>query len=123
MPAPLVLLAREIARTIARMIAGEVNPARGGRVKAGDILVLVRKRDGFVQALTRELKDLHVPVAGADRLILTDHIAVLDLMALARAVLQPDDDLSLAALLKSPVFNVTDDDLITLAAGRSRASR
>lgn len=118
LPAPAVLLARDIARTIAAMITSEVNPARGERVQAGDILVLVRKRDSFVQALTRELKDRHVPVAGADRLVLTDHIAVLDLMALARTVLQPDDDLSLAALLKSPVFNFTDDDLIMLAAGR-----
>ena len=36
------------------------------------------------------------PVAGADRLVLTEHIAVMDLMALADALLLPDDDLALA---------------------------
>jgi ATP-dependent helicase/nuclease subunit A len=116
--APAVVLAREIAGTIKAMIASETNPARGNPVLAGDILVLVRRRDAFMHALARELKDRDVPVAGADRLVLTGHIAVLDLLALARTVLQPDDDLSLAALLKSPVFNFTDDDLIQLSAGR-----
>lgn len=120
LPAPAAVLAGEVADTIKAMITSETNPARGGPVLAGDILVLVRKRDAFMHALARELKDRSVPVAGADRLVLTDHIAVLDLMALARVVLQPDDDLSLACLLKSPVFNFTDDDLIPLAAGRKR---
>jgi ATP-dependent helicase/nuclease subunit A len=67
-------------------------------------MVLVRKRDRFIHALGRELKDRGIPVAGADRLMLTGHIAVQDMMAIARIVLQPDDDLSLAALLKSPIF-------------------
>ncbi|MGB8819277.1 MAG: double-strand break repair helicase AddA, partial [Rhizobiaceae bacterium] len=118
--APAVLLAREIADTIKAIVNGETNPAKGGRVAPGDILVLVRKRDAFMHALSRELKDRHVPVAGADRLVLTDHIAILDLMAIARVTLQPDDDLSLAALLKSPVFALLEDDLIALSAQRSK---
>ena len=69
-------------------------------------MVLVRKRDQFMPALSRELKKRHVPVAGADRLKLTDHIAVKDLMALGRFMLLPSDDLSLAALLKSPLFKL-----------------
>jgi ATP-dependent helicase/nuclease subunit A len=52
-------------------------------ITPGDILVLVRKRDGFVPTLLRTLKAMTgIPVAGADRLRLTDHIAVQDLMAL-----------------------------------------
>ena len=47
------------------------------------------------------------PVAGADRLVLTEHIAVMDLMALADALLLPDDDLALASVLKSPLFGLT----------------
>ncbi len=116
--APAAILAKNIAGEIERLVGKEHNPARGTLVRAGDILVLVRKRDQFMHALSRELKDLNVPVAGADRLTLTSHIAILDLMALARITLQPDDDLSLAALLRSPVFGLCDCELTKLAAGR-----
>ena len=116
--APAVVLAREIAAVIDSMVGKERNPATGRLVRAGDILVLVRKRDQFMHALARELKNRQVPVAGADRLVLTSHIAILDLMALARITLQPDDDLSLAALLRSPVFGLSDDELLPLAAKR-----
>ena len=116
--APAVVLAKNIAQEIQRLVSKVQNPATGKLVRAGDILVLVRRRDQFMHALSRELKDLHVPVAGADRLTLTSHIAILDLMALARITLQPDDDLSLAALLRSPVFGLSDDALTALAAAR-----
>ena len=87
-------------------------------MRPGDVIVLVRKRDAFVNALTRALKTRrNIPVAGADRLVLTNHIAVQDLMALGRFVLLPQDDLSLAAVLKSPLFNLSEDDI---AGTRSR---
>ena len=120
--APAVLLADRIADTIAGWIAdGEVNEATGKRVRPGDIIVLVRRRDRFVHALVRALKDNRrgIPVAGADRLKLASHIAVKDLVALGRFALQPEDDLSLAALLKSPVFDLDEDALYALAQGRS----
>ncbi|SDR23413.1 DNA helicase/exodeoxyribonuclease V, subunit A [Pseudovibrio sp. Tun.PSC04-5.I4] len=81
----------------------------------GDVLVLVRKRGQFVEALNRELKRLDVPAAGSDRLTLTDHIAVKDLVALGRFILLPEDDLSLACVLKSPLFGLLDDDLFEIA--------
>ncbi|MCG6114995.1 MAG: double-strand break repair helicase AddA [Mesorhizobium sp.] len=118
--APAALLAARIARTIEGWIRDrDAIEGQGRPVTAGDVLVLVRKRDSFVHALSRELKQLHVPVAGADRLSLADHIAVQDLMAIGRVVIQPDDDLSLAALLKSPVFGFSEDDLFDLASNRA----
>ncbi|WP_419907128.1 double-strand break repair helicase AddA [Hoeflea sp.] len=119
---PPAVLARRVAGTIrdwldnGRMLAG-----RDGvrRLTAGDILVLVRKRDGFVGALMRELKRRHVPVAGTDRLRLVEHIAVEDLMALGRVALLPGDDLSVCALLKSPLFDFSEDDVFELAALRA----
>src|SRR5690606_25081750 len=88
-------------------------------VALGDILVLVRKRDGFVPTLLRTLKaTTDIPVAGADRLRLTDHIAVQDLIALGRFVLLADDDLSLAALFKSPLLDLSEDDLFEVTAER-----
>jgi ATP-dependent helicase/nuclease subunit A len=75
----------------------------GGRLwKAGDVLVLVRKRGAAFEAVIRALKEAGVPVAGADRLNIGEHIAVLDLVAAGRAALLPDDDLTLATALKSP---------------------
>jgi len=93
-------------------------PGTGAVISAGDILVLVRKRDAFVPALVRALKARAIPVAGSDRLVLTDHIAVKDLIALGQVMVLREDDLSLAALLKSPLFNWSEEDLFAVAAGR-----
>lgn len=122
--APEVVLARRIADRVKRMVG---DPARGlpperlpdGRpVTAGDVLILVRKRGPFVEAMNRELKARGLIVAGADRLVVTDHIAVKDLVALASALLLPADDLSLAAALRGPLFDVSEEDLFRFAQGR-----
>ncbi|MDJ0931022.1 double-strand break repair helicase AddA [Breoghania sp.] len=104
-----------VADRIAETVAGW---QREGTARAGDVLVLVRKRGAFVAALNRALKMAGVAVAGADRLVLSEHIAVQDLVALGRFVLLAEDDLSLAALLKSPLFGLDDDDLFRLAHER-----
>lgn len=116
---PAEILAERIAATIHRWIDnGERLPGRTRKLRCGDILVLVRRRDAFSTAIIRRLKEKGLAIAGADRLRLTDHIAVEDLLALGRVMLIPEDDLSLAGVLKSPLFGVTDDDLVALAAGR-----
>ncbi|OWK23448.1 hypothetical protein AJ87_32840 [Rhizobium yanglingense] len=120
--APAAILARRMAHTIERLVGHETIVEKGKErlIRAGDILVLVRKRDAFVNALTRALKRRNnIPVAGADRLRLTSHIAVQDLLALGRFLLLPQDDLSLAAVLKSPLFDLSEDDIFALAALRS----
>ena len=119
--APSAVLARRIAYVVEQLIAQETIIDKGKRrpIRPGDILVLVRKRDSFVNALTRALKRRNnIPVAGADRLRLTAHIAVQDLLALGRFVLLTADDLSLAALIKSPLFNHSEEELFELAANR-----
>lgn len=105
---PMLKVARRIATTIGSWM-------RDGTADPGDVMILVRKRGPFVEALNRELKELGIPAAGSDRLILTDHIAVKDLAALGRFLLLPEDDLSLAAVLKSPLVGLTDDDLLEIA--------
>ena len=96
---------------------------RGAR--HGDLLVLVRQRGPLFEAIIRALKNEDVAVAGADRLVLTEHIAVMDLMALADALLLPADDLALATVLRSPLFGFSDEDLFAIAwdRGRSRCAR
>ena len=74
------------------------------------------------ELIVRALKQAGVPVAGADRLALRDHIAVQDLIALGRATLLPEDDLNLACLLKSPLLGLGEDELFELAWDRGEAS-
>lgn len=117
--APSVRLAEQIATTIRGWLAtGEMLEGKRRPLKAGDVVVLVRKRDRFVHALLRSLKEKGIPVAGADRLRLPAHIAVKDLAALGRFLIQPEDDLSLAAVLRSPIFDVSEEKLFALAAER-----
>ena len=112
-------LARQIADHIAGMIASkDLLDARGRPVRAGDIMVLVQRRSIFVEYLETALRKRRVPVAGRDRMILTEEMPVMDLIALGRFVLQPDDDLSLAEVLRSPLIGLTDEDLYTLAYRR-----
>jgi ATP-dependent helicase/nuclease subunit A len=114
-----VRLANRIADTIAAWLqTGEMLASENRPVRAGDILVLVRKRLPFAPTLVSALKTRGVPVAGADRLMLTEQIAAQDLMALGDALTLPEDDLALAAVLKSPLFGLDDADLMVLAHER-----
>ncbi len=118
---PHARLARAIAATVARWLAGgERLEARARALRPGDIMVLVRRRNEFVGELLRALKHHNVPVAGADRLVLTEQLAVRDLAALGRFLLLPEDDLTLAAVLKSPLFDIDEETLFDLCYARDR---
>ena len=118
---PRVRLARRIARTVRRLVeAGEPAGTDRRPLRYGDVLVLVRQRGELFEAVIRALKNENVEVAGADRLMLTEHIAVMDLMVLADALLLPEDDLALATVLRSPLFGFSDEDLFALAWDRGR---
>ena len=86
----------------------EGKPWRLRPAHAGDIIVLVRRRGGLFEEIIRRLKLKNVPVAGADRMTLPDQLVVEDLLSLARFALLPEDDLSLAEVLKSPFFHPVD---------------
>ncbi len=91
---PPTRLARALAIRIKAWLDGrEVLEARGRAVSAGDILVLVRRRNAFVLELIRALKELGVPVAGADRMRLGEQLVVEDLIALGQFLLLPEDEL------------------------------
>jgi ATP-dependent helicase/nuclease subunit A len=121
---PQTKLARRIAEHIRASIArGERVELTGARMRPGDVLVLVRQRGTLFEAIIRALKDAQVEVAGADRLVLTEHIAVMDLLSLADALLLLQHDLALAEVLKSPLFGLDDDELFALAWQRSGTLR
>lgn len=97
-------------------------PSQNRPIKPSDIFILVQRRGVFFEEMIRALKRRSVPVAGSDRLKLTEHIAVMDLIAAGSFVLLPEDDLNLAALLKSPLIGVSEDELFQLAYDRGGAS-
>jgi ATP-dependent helicase/nuclease subunit A len=88
-------------------------------VTAGDILILVRKRDAFVDEMIRALKRRRINVAGADRMVLLDQIVIMDILAAADFALNCDDDLTLACVLRSPLCGLDETQLFDLAHGRS----
>lgn len=123
---PEVKLARRIQTEIKALVGsgamtGSANDRR--RLRYGDMLVLVRRRGNAFDAVIQALKHAGIPVAGADRLKLTEHIAIIDLMNLADALLLPQDDLALATALKSPLFGLTDDELFRIAWQRKGSLR
>lgn len=123
---PEVKLARRIQAEIKRLVtSGTMTGSAGGRrpLRYGDMLILVRRRGNAFDAVIQALKHAGIPVAGADRLKLTEHIAIIDLMNLADALLLPQDDLALAVALKSPLFGLDDDDLFKLAYQRRGSLR
>jgi len=119
-----------LAKRIAEVIKGWLKPTSRERItdsdtgeirriRESDVMILVRTRNAFFEAMIRALKAADVKAAGADRLKLKDHVAVMDLIAAGRAALTPDDDLTLASALKSPLIGFDDDALMKLAARRS----
>ena len=123
---PEVKLSKRIQAEIRSLIQSGTMTGRTGdrrRLTYGDVLVLVRRRGNLFDAVIQALKHAGIPVAGADRLKLTEHIAIIDLMNLADALLLPRDDLALAVALKSPLFGLDDDDLFKLARDRKGSLR
>ena len=107
---PAIKLARKIGRTVKQWCARGTRPH--------EVLILVRQRGALFEAIIRALKRENIAVAGADRLVLTEHIAVMDLLVLGDALLLPEDDLALATVLKSPLFGLSENQLFALAYGR-----
>ena len=123
----MVLLAQRIAREIRRMIdKGQRIPVEAGNsgtygmrpVREGDFLILVQRRSSLFHEVIRACKENGLEVAGADRLKVGAELAVRDLAALLSFLATPEDDLSLAVALKSPLFGWSEQELYSLAHGR-----
>lgn len=130
--------AGKLAITVADQIAAWLDPActdegafltreeRGQlirrRVVAGDFLILLQRRKPLAVPLIRELQKRGVPVGGLDRMVLHEQLVVRDLLALAAFALLPEDDMTLAEVLRGPFLNLTEQNLYDLAADRGKAS-
>ncbi|MEM1352370.1 MAG: double-strand break repair helicase AddA, partial [Pseudomonadota bacterium] len=124
-----VILARRIAREIKRMIDSNTplpqqdtpdDPVTLRTVRAGDFLILVQRRSTLFAEIIRACKAEGLPIAGADRLKVGGELAVRDLAALLSFLATPEDSLSLAEALKSPLFGWSEQTLFDLAHRRSQ---
>ena len=100
----------------------ELLPSRGRPIRPGDVMILCQRRGPVFHELVRELTRQGVPTAGTDRIRLLDHMAVKDMLSALRFALQPADNLSLAEVLKGPLFGFSEEDLFLLAYDRGAAT-
>ena len=125
-----VLMAQRVAENIKYLIAHETIPQEIGRtgnferraISEGDFLILVQRRSELFAEIIRACKAADLNIAGADRLRVGAELAVKDLAALLRFLALPEDDLSLASALRSPLFGWTEQELFTLAHHRTENS-
>lgn len=123
-----VILAQRVAEEISRMIASETIAAEKGpdgtfeqrAVQPGDFLILVQRRSDLFHEIIRACKLQGLPIAGADRLKVGGEMAVRDLGALLSFLATPEDDLSLATVLRSPLFGWSEQALFDLAHRRTQ---
>ncbi len=117
--------AAQSAAKLAEMLSEWIGQRRlpsGRLMRAGDVMVLLRSRGRYHRLLLAALQQAGIPVAGADRMKLEDQIEIQDLLALGDVMLLPEDDLQLAAVLKSPLIGIDEETLFTLAHDRGGRS-
>jgi ATP-dependent helicase/nuclease subunit A len=116
---PSLKLAELIATNIEDWLVNKkILKSKDRYITEGDIMILVRRRNDLTDNLVKELKKRNIKVAGIDRMKIAENIAIMDLMALANFLLLQSDDLSLACTLKSPLFNISEENLMELAINR-----
>lgn len=125
-----VLMAQRVAEQIKYIIENETIPTEIGNtgtfnrrpISEGDFLILVQRRSELFAEIIRACKAADLKIAGADRLRVGAELAVKDLAALLSFLALPEDDLSLAAALRSPLFAWSEQDLFTLSYHRPDTS-
>jgi len=118
---PRTILANQIADWIDHVVGSnmELPGAKEPRpITPGDILILVQSRGPLFHAIIKALKTRNVAVAGADRLNVGQELAVRDILSLLKFADLPEDDLSLAEALRSPVLGLSESQLFSLSHGR-----
>ncbi|RFP90841.1 double-strand break repair helicase AddA [Rhodobacteraceae bacterium 63075] len=126
---PVVQLAERIALQIKAMIDAETlipiknkdGTWQARPVHEGNFLILLQRRRELFHEIIRACKKEGLEIAGADRLRINEELAVKDLTALLNFLETPEDDLSLAAVLRSPLFGWSEQDLYSLSAHRGSA--
>jgi ATP-dependent helicase/nuclease subunit A len=98
----------EDAAKIARYIKAEVD---AGRRKYRDFLILTRKKKGRIAPYASALEQLNIPIEVSGAGAFGESAEVETLTALLRALSDPQDALPLVAVLRGPLFGISDPEL------------
>lgn len=112
-----------VARRIQVQIESRLPVADDGiarPIRYSDILILLRSRT-HLSAYEQALRDAGIPYIGGGRGSLLESLEVRDMEALLNTLVAPWNNLSLAQVLRSPLFSLSDDELAQLAASGSGA--
>nr|MCH9852196.1 UvrD-helicase domain-containing protein [Alphaproteobacteria bacterium] len=115
--------ARDIAHQMQTLLASNtILPSTNKRIQPGDMMILVRKRDEMAHLIVKALRDKNIAVTGLDKYKLSEHIVYQDMMALLEFTNLPQNDLNLAALLKTPFIDLSEEEIFNLAHQRGDLS-
>jgi ATP-dependent helicase/nuclease subunit A len=116
-------LAQEITSKIKNWLDNKrILPATNQPIKPSDIMILVQSRDELHDELCRQLQATNIKISGVNKQKLSENIVAQDLLAFAKFLVLQSDDYNFACLLKSPIFNFSEDDLFELAYDRGAKS-
>ena len=105
-----------IAKQIKNLITKRITVAKKDGDEAinyNDIIILLRSRT-HVADYERAFRQTGIPYIGANRGTLLESLEVNDMLDLLQWLILPFDNLSLAGILRSPLFSVSNDDLIAI---------
>lgn len=120
---PQIVLAEKISLFIKKQLASKrILPATGKEIAPNDFMILFRTRDELTNKVIHALKKDNIDVTGLDRISLCDSLAVMDLISVAKFALNPDDDLNLCSLLKSPIFGLSEKEIYEISINRQKDS-
>ncbi len=105
-------LHKDIAQHL-KMLLTEERPIlseTGKPLQAGDVLVLCRART-HMQTFIQALADQGITATQSGEMVLDEHPAIADILAVLRFLANPSDSLSLVHGVRSPLFGIDDNGL------------
>ena len=95
-----------------------ISESTNRKIIPSDIMILSRKRSNLYKAIIRNLSQANINVESDIRIEMLDHVLIMDLVSIIKFISFPEDSLNLASLLKSPIFDFSEDDIFNLCHGR-----
>ena len=118
-----VLEARFVARKIKELIDSKyqiIDKKTGRReIQYKDIAILLRTSSGVANVYEKEISELEIPVYSDSSSQYLQSVEIETIMSLLRIINNPMQDIPLVTVMRSPIGNFTDNELIEI---RSRAS-
>jgi len=107
-----VIEAKLVANTIAKL--AEEAEALGEEFKFSDVAVLVGSRNAMVLKFIESLKSFNIKVSSDEKYNLIERVYVQEILNFVKLSCNQNNDFVLFKVLKSRLFNFSDDDLVKI---------